>query len=245
MSTQYDAVAEDYQTSKRLPVFEVFEHTLLTRLGDVRGQSILDFACGEGFHTRRLKELGAGRTVGVDISEEMIRLAREQEKRQPLGIEYIKSSAQQLGKIGEFDLVTAVFLLNYGESRDDLVKICQAVYDNLKPGQRFFTINDNCGKGAARPDGFRRYGFGYEVGSPLGDGDKLGLQILVGGASWITIEFRCFFRETYEWALRTAGFTAVTWHDLVVPPELESKEGKEFWDGLREGAPVTLIECWK
>src|SRR5262249_54174167 len=109
MSTQYDTMAEDYQKSKRLPIFEVIEHTLMTRLGDISGRAVLDLACGEKFNTKKLKQLGAGHTVGVDISEEMIRLARAQEAEQRLGIEYIRSSAQELGKIGEFDLVTAVF----------------------------------------------------------------------------------------------------------------------------------------
>jgi 2-polyprenyl-3-methyl-5-hydroxy-6-metoxy-1,4-benzoquinol methylase len=43
--------------------------------------------CGEGFYTRRIKRKGAGTVVGVDISEEMIRLAKQQEQNHPLGVE--------------------------------------------------------------------------------------------------------------------------------------------------------------
>jgi ubiquinone/menaquinone biosynthesis C-methylase UbiE len=56
---QYDNIAESYQSvRRRLPVVEVFEHTLLSRLGDVRGKSALDLACGDGSNTRMLKESG-------------------------------------------------------------------------------------------------------------------------------------------------------------------------------------------
>jgi hypothetical protein len=49
--------------------------------------------------------------------------------------------------------------------------------------------------------------------------------------------------NTYEWALRTAGFTSVAWHALIVPPEVPTGEGPTFWTDLVEGAPITLIDC--
>ncbi|AUX41133.1 methyltransferase UbiE [Sorangium cellulosum] len=245
MPTQYDAIAEEYQRAKRLVAFDVFEHTLLGRLGAVDGMSVLDLACGEGFNTRKLKQLGAGRTVGVDISEEMIRLARDQEERRPLGIEYVCSAVEQLGKLGEFDLVTAVFLLNYAESPDALVRMGQVVYENLKPGQRFVTINENCGKWAPHAARYRKYGIDFKVSLPVGDGDPVGLALRIDERSWIDITFRCFCQETYEQALKAAGFRAVTWHGLVVPPEIEARDGKEFWSDMIEDPPVILIECQK
>ena len=42
-------------------------------------------ACGCGYYTRRLKQHGVARVIGVDISSEMIRLAREHEQKEPLG----------------------------------------------------------------------------------------------------------------------------------------------------------------
>ncbi|WP_437679996.1 class I SAM-dependent methyltransferase [Sorangium sp. So ce131] len=245
MSTQYDAIAEDYQRAKRLAIFDVFEHTLLCRLGALDGMSVLDLACGEGFNTRKLKQLGAGRTVGVDISEEMIRLARDQEARRPLGIEYVCSDVKQLGKLGEFDLVTAVFLLNYAESWDELVRMCQVIYENLKPGQRFVTINESCGKWASHVGRYRKYGIGFKASLPVGDGDPVSLELRSDERSWVEITFRTFFQGTYERALKAAGFRAVTWHGLVVPPEIEARDGKEFWIDLIEHPPVILIECQK
>ena len=42
-------------------------------------------ACGSGYYTRKLKQMGAGDTIGVDISEEMIKEARKIELEEPLG----------------------------------------------------------------------------------------------------------------------------------------------------------------
>ena len=41
-------------------------------LGDVRGRTAVDFGCGSGFYASRLKEAGASRVLGVDLSEAMI-----------------------------------------------------------------------------------------------------------------------------------------------------------------------------
>jgi toxoflavin synthase len=243
MASQYDDFASDYQKTKRLAMFEVFEHTLLSRVGDVRGKSVLDLACGEGFNTRRLKQLGAGRTVGVDISEQMILLARQQEDREPLGIEYLHSPVQQLGKLGCFDVVTAVFLLNYAESRDDLVQMCRVVHDNLAPGQSFFAINDNCGVAMGNPEGYRQYGLGYRGSTAPGDGELLHGELMVGPEQWMSFEFRCFSRETYESGLRAAGFEQIRWHALEVPPAIEQQSASGFWTPFLEQEPVVLIEA--
>lgn len=45
-------------------------------LGDVRGRRVLDAGCGTGYLSRQLHERGAN-VIGIDFSEEMIRIARE------------------------------------------------------------------------------------------------------------------------------------------------------------------------
>ena len=51
-----DRIAEEYRDSKQLSFREYLErHTLLQLLGEVRGKTVLDMACGEGFYTRLLR----------------------------------------------------------------------------------------------------------------------------------------------------------------------------------------------
>ena len=75
---QYDAIAEVYQDSKQLPFREYIEaHSLFEILGDIRGATVLDLACGDGFYTRQIKQAGTLEVTGVDLSAEMIKLAEQ------------------------------------------------------------------------------------------------------------------------------------------------------------------------
>src|SRR5215216_4929538 len=95
MTTDYDAIAEQYKRSKLTPWRQYIEqYTFFEVLGDVAGLSVLDLACGEGFYSRLLRLRGAGRVVGVDVSEKMINLARAAEADDPLDIEYVVGDAR-------------------------------------------------------------------------------------------------------------------------------------------------------
>jgi len=48
-------------------------------LGDPTGLSVLDLGCGEGRYSRWLKQHGAVRTLGMDISVAMIEIAKREE----------------------------------------------------------------------------------------------------------------------------------------------------------------------
>ena len=75
----------------------------------VRGTRALDFGCGSGRSTRFLKRLGF-QAVGVDIAEDMLRIARE---RDPGG-DYRLIDAGGLGGLpqGAWDLVLCAFPLD-------------------------------------------------------------------------------------------------------------------------------------
>jgi toxoflavin synthase len=68
MTTQYDQIADQYRKSTTLPVRELMEDVLQHYVGDVTGKAVLDLACGGGQFTRRYKQRGAVRVVGVDIA---------------------------------------------------------------------------------------------------------------------------------------------------------------------------------
>jgi hypothetical protein len=173
----------------------------------------------------------------------MIRQAREEEARHPLGIEYVCSAVEQLGRIGAFDWIAAYFLLPCAGSRDDVLEMCKTIYDNLKPGGRFLSINDNYSDAALYHEQFRKYGVTYKPGRTVADGETFVAELNVDEGAWIELEYRFFSRETYEHAFRSAGFGAVMWHGLAVPPQLEARKGKEFWAFLLEHPPAVLIEC--
>ena len=101
-------------------------------IGDVRGRQVLDAGCGEGYNTRMLARQGA-RMTGVDLSDRMIALAEEEERRAPLGIRYVNTSYAELGMFDEaaFDTVVSFMALMDGPRFDLAMKECGRV---LRPG---------------------------------------------------------------------------------------------------------------
>lgn len=106
---------------------------------------MLDVACGEGHYTRILRKAGAAEVVGIDISDRMIELAREQEARQLLGIEYRVEDARIVAGQPDFDLVVSAWLLAYARTRAELVQMCRGLASRLRPGGRFVTVTTNPG----------------------------------------------------------------------------------------------------
>ena len=76
MSTDYDPIAAQYRRAKSQPWRHHVElYTLLELIGPLDGLSVIDLACGDGFYTRLLRQRGAGRIDGVDLSQAMVHLA--------------------------------------------------------------------------------------------------------------------------------------------------------------------------
>ncbi|MDD5422656.1 MAG: class I SAM-dependent methyltransferase, partial [Candidatus Omnitrophica bacterium] len=141
----YDKIAESYtrqslsDVKRRLTV----DYTFLNLIGDVRGKNVLDLACGDGHYCRPLKRSGAAEVVGVDISSRMIDLAKNGEKKNPLGIRYECMDALKLPVVGKFDIALGSFLLHYSRTRDELFAMCRNIYANLRDGGRFVGVNDS------------------------------------------------------------------------------------------------------
>ncbi len=184
--------------------------------------------------------------MGVDISTKMIELAKQQEAQEPLGIEYIVCDVLKLGKIGSFDLVVASYLLNYAQTKEELLTMCQIIYANLKPGSRFVTINDNVQQSPESYAICEKYGYTKSISEALKEGTPITLTFRIPGDNK-TFSFDNYYlsKTTYEWAFRTAGFKEIRWHKPIVSPEGVREFGQEFWQDFLDYAPIVGIECLK
>jgi SAM-dependent methyltransferase len=227
--TQYDSIALDYQRiSAAVPLRDAEWYSLHQRLGDLKGLSVLDLACGDGMGTRLLKRWGAARVVGVDISAQMIALARQREDAEPMGIEYRVADAATLGKIGSFDRVSAAYLLHYAESRERLLQMMRTVYDNLEPGQWFVASIANPLRQPVIDQ--RKYGFSYRLlDETLHEGARLRGTLYLG-ANTVEFDFYWWPWEVYEEAGRAAGFRSCKIEPFLIPVDSEHQRGEGFWD---------------
>ena len=98
---QYDAIAEATRSRNNCPSGNSSKPTLFKILGDIRGATVLDLACGDGFYTRRIKQAEALEVTGLDLSGEMISLAGEEERARPLGCRYLQGDAAGLELSGQ------------------------------------------------------------------------------------------------------------------------------------------------
>jgi len=112
-------------------------------IGDVRGQVLLDLACGEGYNTRILARKRA-QVVGADFSEKLIEFARQEEAKEKLGIRYYITDGMDLKEFSSdyFDLVTCFMALQDIENYEKAVAEVARV---LKNQRRFiFSIPHPC-----------------------------------------------------------------------------------------------------
>jgi len=244
MTTDYDAIAEEYKKAKLQPWRSYIETFMLFNLaGDLTGKSVLDLACGEGFHTRLLRQKGATRVVGVDISAGMIDLARKEEEHRPLGIEYVEQDVKELCLQEEFDLVFAAWLLNYAETREDLLEMCHGIARHLKPGCRFVTINNNpdyTGTG----DSMRKYGFTRDATAPV-DGTPVAWKFFLDDGTTVEITNYYLSPSIHAWAFASAGLRNLRWHHPRVAPEGLTEYTEDFWTDFLRFKPAVCMDCEK
>jgi len=243
MTTDYNLIAQEYKRAKLQPWrahIELF--TLFGRLGDPAGASVLDLACGEGFHTRVLRQEGAARVVGVDISTAMIELARQAEAQAPLGIEYIVGDAKELALDETFDIVFAAYLLNYAQSESELRQMCNTIARHLRPGGRFITVNNNP-EYTGQTDTMRHYGFQRHI-NDRDEGAPVIWQIFLDDNIFEITNYYLSI-AAHERALQAAGLHAIAWHMPQVSPPGIAEFGSEHWRSFLEHPPVIFLECRK
>lgn len=238
--------AERYKQAKMQPWRSRIEsYSFMNLIGDLRGKSVLDLACGEGHYTRKLRQSGADRVVGSDLSERMIELARAQEAAEPLGIEYRVEDAATITSQENFDLVVAAWLLVYAHDREELERMCRAVASRLRPGGRFVTLINNpelCDE-PPRPD-FRKYGFDMTVADHVFEGAPILWTILLEGAS-LDIENYYLPMSAYKLAFQEAGFGEFQLHRPELAPNPLGVDDSSYWQELLDHPAAVLIDCIK
>ncbi len=245
MTTNYDPIAEQYKRSKQMPWRTFVEcYTLMQLAGDANGLAVLDVACGEGFYTRMIRQQGADRVTGVDLSQGMITLAQQQEDVNQQGIAYIVGDARELPVQDEYDLAIAAYLLNYARTREELQSMCDGIARALKPGGRFVTVNSSPAFHFPTSPSFRQFGFETQASSNWEEGTPITWTFHLEDGPF-DIENYYLSVPTHEAAFRQAGFSEVRWHPPQLSPDGLQDQTNAFWSPLLENSPIAFIECVK
>ncbi|MEU8548896.1 class I SAM-dependent methyltransferase [Streptomyces roseoverticillatus] len=204
------------QSMGALPFREHVEsHSLLKTIGSVAGLRVLDLGCGTGVYARHFQASGARRVVGMDAAADMIEHARAVERREQRHITYVNRDAKRPlngidGLAGAFDLVVAVYVLALAASEEELTAMCVAARQALPPqGGRFTLITLNPGF-ATTPGWYRGYGMAPTSAGPGEEGECFHLTAWVDGQA-LALKLYRWSADTYEQALRRAGFLRIKW----------------------------------
>jgi 2-polyprenyl-3-methyl-5-hydroxy-6-metoxy-1,4-benzoquinol methylase len=121
----------------------VVDPVVLGLAGPVKGLKILDAGCGNGYLCRLLAKRGA-EAVGIDISNEFIKMARQKEKELPLGIKYYVGTICDLNMCQDetFDIVVSNLVLMDLADLDKAIRELHRVLG--KEGRLIFSIMHPC-----------------------------------------------------------------------------------------------------
>ncbi|WP_162047846.1 class I SAM-dependent methyltransferase [Vibrio taketomensis] len=81
---------------------------LVSEFGLNQNSQTIDFGCGPGLYTQRLKQCGVGTVVGLDFSSNSLEYANQQAKQAELDIEYHLGNYLEYQDDRQFDLITLV-----------------------------------------------------------------------------------------------------------------------------------------
>ncbi|MBP2329025.1 SAM-dependent methyltransferase [Kibdelosporangium banguiense] len=245
-STQYDKTADVYDDSLNVLTYaaHVEEPTYKAAIGDVRGLDVLDLGAGTGIWTRRIKQAGAERVEGLEISPPMVDVARAKERDEPLGVTYrVADATQGLDEDlrGAFDLVTGINVLHYSSSRTELAGMCSTARSALRLGGRFIATCANWDM-PDDPDYYKPFGVSCIVPANRQEGTRAEVETTMGGQT-VSFDFYLWRPETYVDSLRAAGFRDVRWHRWQVSPEGIDKFGAEYWQPFIDIPSIRLLEA--
>ncbi len=217
-------------------------------LGDIRGLPLLDLACGDGFYTRRFRtRCGAKSVVGVDLSPKLIEKAQAVEQQAPLGIKYFASDVMEFESEHRFDVVTAIHLLHYLESPEEISALLRRIYQLLSSSGRFVTMIANPEFDIEKhnqKDSKEKFGYYFSLAEP-GNGGIF--RFHPGGfekARELTVEFRRWERKFINTLAAEVGFRP-EWYDPFISEEGLRKYGKDFFANYLANPQSKLLRLTK
>jgi 2-polyprenyl-3-methyl-5-hydroxy-6-metoxy-1,4-benzoquinol methylase len=250
---QFDEAQSDGRYEEGMARMAVYHHhcqdpVIFRTLGNIRGKSLLDLACGDGFYTRRFRaECAADPVIGVDLSPKLIERAQEIERQKPLGIEYRVGDAAGLELDCRFDVVTAIHLLHYLENAAEIESVLSTVFSLLNDGGYFVTMIMNPEFDLDKHDASdskTKFAYYFSLAEP-GNGGLM--RFHPGGFEKereLTVEFRRWKRDFINDIAVGVGFTP-EWHDPFISAEGLKEYGASFFENYLPNPQSKLLHLSK
>lgn len=199
---------------------------------------VLDYGCGSGKVSRRLRDAGVAQVIGVDISPTMIA------KATAIGgdnLHFVHISDPRLSfESQHFDAAISCFLFINIPHRDELTRIASEVARVLKPGGVYYILDTN--PHSINID-YPTYRNG-EQDKTYRDGDDRPVYLKVPGQQPLKIMDKHWDLETYRHCFATAGLSLVAERELKFDNASSSVRPLVFKE-LQDTLPFVLFKAVK
>lgn len=213
---------------------------LLSMLPEVQGKSVLDIGCGMGQHAKQYANMGAKAVLGIDISEKMLKYAKEHFNAE--NITYQRMALEDISALDDrFDLITSSLVFDYAENLDELMR---NVYRLLNKGAHFvFSMSHpmatawdgTCDRYTRTESGERLYA---NVPNYMVEGKR--------SVKWVVEDYELYHRtfSTIVNSIVNAGFLIEKCEESHVSDELRIKYPAQF-GGTLHRADFVFFRCRK
>jgi len=253
---QYDQnnLAEKYTNkNQEHPIEKAIYSTWLRECGQLSHHDyILDVGCGSGYSTRLLAKKFACSLTAFDESANEIKIAREKERTNPLGICYLKINLalkEIPTKLGSFHtLITAAYVLHYANSKQLLDDFIKNISLCLAPKNKFIAINADPNNRIQQQKIFHNkkllaYPFSTKcLDVPLREGSKILIHLYNKEGKEICnfINYH-WSKKTYEAIFQKYGLINIKW----IEPRLTEEDAKKYPEWIGATSTVLIISAEK
>ena len=131
----YKKIRENQVNANNL--FEI--PALFSMMPNLKDKTILDLGCGFGEHCKGFVESGAKKVIGIDISEKMLEIAKQENADSK--ITYINMPMENIFELTEkFDIVISSLAFHYVE---DFAGVVKNIYNLLNENGTFIFSQEN------------------------------------------------------------------------------------------------------
>lgn len=200
-------------------------------LGEIGGKRILDYGCGSGKFSRRLRDLGALVTA-VDVSKKAINRAKQKD-RANVNYELIENEDLSFLDEDSMDHAVATFVFCTMQHNSQVRKIAQQIYQKLRPEGYFIVLEPH-------PDSLGYKYVSMKRERPKEVKSEVPIKVQLTGMNTL---FYDYWRsiEDYVKLLVDAGFKV----DEIREPIVENCPHETFWKDERIQPPLLIVRAKK
>src|SRR3989338_3563719 len=226
----WNALAEEYDNQFHAVMDWRLGYSVVEELlGEIDGKRILDYGCGSGKFSRKMRDLGALVTA-VDVSANAIKRARQRDKT---NIDYRVVENDDLSLLGLIDEAVATFVFCTMQQDNQIRNITQQIYEKLNP-EGYLTILE------PHPEalGYEFVSMRRERPKEVKSGTPIKVQL-----TGMDTPFYDYWRsiDDYVRILDETGFKV----EATKEPIVENCPDETFWKDERIQSPLLIVRAKK